>query len=236
MRQLVNRLVSLVAPPICAVCRSGCDPGRLICARCVSSLERAPLGARRRGVGLSRVSAAFMHEGAARSMVASLKFSGAVALAGPMAELMLERIGAELTGSDWLVPAPANPARLRGRGYNQSLLLATELSRLSGTPVVDCLVRRGWARPQSELGRSERLAMDPESIAFDQRAFRRASSNALAEFPTNVVVCDDVTTTTVTLEVCAQALRRSQAGQSLRSIRAVTFASASATRPAQTRG
>ncbi len=223
---MLHRAVALLAPPLCRLCRAATTPDRLICTSCADRLRASSCGASLRGREFDRAVAAFVHEGAARRLVWALKFEGAAGLATPMAQLMLERTGG-IGAGDVIVPAPAHPARKRARGYNQALLLARALARETGAQVDDCLVRSGGGRPQSELRRGERLDLASGAIAIRPRR-----SQPLAQFPTNVVICDDVMTTTVTLEACAHAIRESPAGPSLRSIRAVTFASASTTRPA----
>jgi predicted amidophosphoribosyltransferase len=109
--------------------------------------------------------------------------------------------------AEWIVPVPAHPDRRRERGYNQSLLLARALARGTELRVVDCLRRTAFAPPQSQLTRAQRLALPRRAISIEPSAVRQQAPNSLAEFPTKVVVCDDVVTTGVTLEVCAQAIR-----------------------------
>jgi predicted amidophosphoribosyltransferase len=227
---LLDRAIALAVPPVCACCRRDCEPRERICARCADELRGMPRGEVIPLAGIDDALAAFPYSGPARSIVMSLKFAGATALAETMAELMCERLPDWDEGVEWIVPAPAHPQRRRQRGFNQSLLLARALAAQSNTLVVDCLVRDGAARPQSELTRAGRLAMPPTSIKVDLRALRRAGAKSLAEIPTNVAVCDDVVTTGVTLEVCAHAISERQSGGSHRSIRSVTFASASTTR------
>ncbi|MFT4050341.1 MAG: hypothetical protein QM648_10990 [Solirubrobacterales bacterium] len=214
--ELIRRVVALLAPPSCVVCRAPVGAEEWTCRRCGCELLGLPRGD----------SAAFEYAGPARAMVVALKFNGATALAGEMAGLMTRRIPEQLAGAEWIVPAPAHPRRRRVRGYNQSQLLAAELSRLTGARVLDCLTRAGGGSPQSELSRGERLAMQRNSIRVDPRALRRAGIDPLAEFPTNVVVCDDVRTTGVTLEICAQAIRERQPELGSEPIRAAVFASA----------
>jgi predicted amidophosphoribosyltransferase len=170
--------------------------------------------------------AAFPYEGAVRPLIAALKFRGAVAVAGELAELMRPRLPGWFHDASWLVPVPAHPERRRQRGYNQSLLLANALARGTEMGVLDCLRRTAIAPPQSQLSRAERLKLPSHAITVDPRALRHQTANALAEFPTKVVLCDDVVTTGVTLEVCAQAIRdwHHPTGTSL--ARAVSFASA----------
>jgi predicted amidophosphoribosyltransferase len=133
-----------------------------------------------------------------------------------MAELMLPRLPPWALDARWIVPAPAHPARRRQRGYNQSQVLARALARATGARVIDCLVRAPLAPPQSELSRADRLKLPSAAISVD-----RDSLGAID--PSEMLLCDDVITTGVTLERCAQALGAE---------RAVTFAATVAFGPA----
>jgi predicted amidophosphoribosyltransferase len=220
-RQLIDRATALIAPPRCAACATATEAGVWICAGCRRELNGM-------GVGRTQVSsfAAFPYAGAARPLIAALKFQGAVAVAGEMADLMRPRLPNWFDETAWLVPVPAHPARRRTRGYNQSLLLAQAIARGTEMRVVDCLRRTAFAPPQSELSRAQRLKLPREAITVDERALRQSHPDSLAEFPTNVVVCDDVVTTGVTLEVCAQAIRERHHPTGSVLVRAVSFASA----------
>ena len=170
--------------------------------------------------------AAFPYAGAARPLIAALKFGGAVAVAGEMAELMRPRLPSWFAEADWLVPVPAHPDRRRARGYNQSLLLARALATDTDLRVVDCLRRTAISPPQSQLTRAQRLALPRAAVTIDERALRQDGGKSLVMFPTKVVVCDDVVTTGVTLEVCAQAIREWHHPTGSVLIRSVSFASA----------
>lgn len=172
------------------------------------------------------VLAAFPYDGPVRPLIAALKFRGAVAVAGELAELMRPRVAGWLEDADWLVPVPAHPDRRRARGYNQSLLLAKALARGTDIKVVDCLRRTAIAPPQSQLSRAQRLQLPRRAITIDERAVRQNRRISLAEFPTKVVVCDDVATTGVTLEVCAQAIREWHHPTGMSLVRSVSLASA----------
>lgn len=197
-------LAGLLAPPRCAGCREGCSAGVWICSRCRDELARQKPPAR------TDVAAAFPYSGIARQLIRELKFGGAVALATEMAELMADRCGAQLVCADWIVPVPAHPQRRRVRGYNQSQLLARELAGISGARMVDCLARRGQRQPQSQLDRRSRLEFPAGEIHVRGPRLAGSGKSPSARYPTNVVVCDDVATTGVTLEVCVQAIREDE--------------------------
>jgi ComF family protein len=102
--------------------------------------------------------------------------------------------------ADVLVPVPLHHKRLRERGYNQSRLLALELSKLSGLPLVDdCLVRERYTTPQARTSSvDERRSNVADAFACrDRRLEDRA-----------VLLIDDVATSGATLDACARALKK----------------------------
>jgi ComF family protein len=145
--------------------------------------------------------------------VHALKYAYVSALAQPMARLMAAYVEEEeVIEADLLAAVPLYVRRQRLRGYNQSLLLARELSRLCGVP----LAERGLAR---------RRNTPPQAGSADAEARKRNVADAFvadrrwAEGK-RVLVIDDVMTTGATLDACARALR--QAGAA--SVWALTFA------------
>jgi ComF family protein len=99
-----------------------------------------------------------------------------------------------------LVPVPLSARRLRERGYNQSLVLATALSRWRGVSVVDGAVVRTRETPtQTRLTPEQRLT----NVA---NAFRVDATRLSGHGDAAVVLVDDVITTGATLNACARAL------------------------------
>lgn len=220
-RHVVDRAIALIVPPQCAGCAGATDSGSWICADCRCALAALPLGRL-----TESFASAFPYDREVRPLIAALKFRGAVAIAGELAELMRPRLPAWFGEADWIVPVPAHPARRRARGYNQSLLLAKALASGTDAQVVDCLRRTTVTAPQSQLSRAKRLEFPRQAISIDERILRQHAAKPLAEFPTKVVLCDDVATTGVTLEVCAQAIRERHHPTGFSLVRAVSFASA----------
>ncbi len=140
-----------------------------------------------------------------RQAIYQFKYGHFKALAAPLGRLLGSYLEKEPLAADVLVPVPLHSGRLRDRGYNQSDLLAAELGRLCGLPVVsDCLVRLRHTKPQVKttgaIERQRNLAG-----AFGCRDGRLAGKR--------VLLIDDVCTTGATLSSCAIALR--EAGASL---------------------
>jgi ComF family protein len=100
---------------------------------------------------------------------------------------------------DVIVPVPLHPKRLRERGYNQSLLLANELGKLTGFPVNDSsLVRKIYNVPQAKTGSVEERRQNVIGI------FSCVNEDLLEK---KVLLVDDVTTSGATLNACASVLK-----------------------------
>jgi len=106
-------------------------------------------------------------------------------------------------GLDIVLPVPLHPTRLRQREFNQSLLLAHELSRGLKLPLVfDVLERSRWTRPQVELNGEERRANVRKAFVVK----RSARIEGL-----RVLLIDDVYTTGATVNECAKVLKKARA-------------------------
>ena len=225
---LLRRLLSLIVPPLCAVCREPELDGRPLCtscrahlialrdprcSRCGAPLPQQSAGCsecRGRALAFECVWSAFAYEGVARDVVGALKTRGALVLAAFMADEVAARAPAGLIEGT-LVPVPAHPRRRRRHGFNHAHAIAGGLGRRLSLPVRDVL-RRINAPAQVGLERGARLRNARGSV--------RLRSDAIA--PHRAVLVDDVYTTGATLDACARALREAGAGEVL----AVTFARA----------
>lgn len=142
--------------------------------------------------------AAARYAGTVRDALHAFKFERRRALAGPLADLLLEQCAGRLPGAvDALVPVPLAGDRERERGFNQAALLAGRVAPALGVPV-----RTRWLKrvrptpPQTELtGRERRANLRDAFQAHAAVAGRR------------VLVIDDILTTGATVAECARTLR-----------------------------
>jgi predicted amidophosphoribosyltransferase len=202
---MLDQLVSLVAPPLCAACGAIRREQSLLCDDCASALAGSPplIGPGPPGVDLAVAACSF--DGPARRVAHGLKFARRLSLARVAAAAMLSALPAgECRGA--VVPVPPGPWRWRWRGFDPAEEIALAVSERAGIPFRGCL-RRAGGRRQVGRRRSERLSDPPRVWAVE-------------DVPAEALLVDDVWTTGATLSACASALRGSGCGRVL----ALTFA------------
>jgi ComF family protein len=201
---MLSQLLSLLVPPRCALCARGCSSREQLCEACESRLNR--LGPRPAAIpGVDHAWSAAPYDGAARQLVAALKFAARLSLARRAAEAIAARAPAELLAGS-IVPVPAAPWRRRWRGFDPAEAIAAALAVEAGLPIYRCL-RRSQGRRQVGRPRTQRLA-DPPRV------------QVVGSPPGHALLVDDVLTTGATLGACARALRARGAER----VTALTFA------------
>ena len=134
-----------------------------------------------------------------RSSLWRFKFKNGTNLAKPLAKLMLPAIDKNRVW-DCIVPVPISRERLKQRGYDQSVLLAKEVSKLTGIPCrTDILEKTKHNRTQHNLSAKEREA--------NVRGAYRAEGAARLR----ILLLDDIVTTGATAVECAKVLYRNGA-------------------------
>jgi ComF family protein len=149
-------------------------------------------------------------DGWLREAILQFKYDAEWARAEHLGPLLASSV-ADLPDVDVLVPVPLHAGRLRQRGFNQSLLLAKQISAAMNLPVEEQIVRTRRTQAQARLRGADRAAnvADAFAVPFADRVNGRA-----------VVLIDDVVTTGSTLAACAAAARTAGAV----SVSAVTLA------------
>lgn len=190
----------VVAPPICPLCGRPQASG-VICPGCIAWLAPAT-GSEQ--ANIDGIRAPYRFEGTVRQAVHQLKYKNIRTLAPPLARLLKNYLVIHPIHADVIIPVPLHPKRLRERGYNQSALLATELGKLTGLPVVaDCLVRQSHNSPQAKTATVEERRKNVAGAFICNDALRGKK----------VLVIDDVSTSGATLNACAAALKAGGAAE-----------------------
>jgi ComF family protein len=189
--------------PHCLSCGRSMRDSRAVCPEC-----------RKARFHFERAFSACLYEGALKEIVHQFKYSGRPGLLKTLTLLMVDFLKNNrevLAGIDAVTFVPLQPGRVRGRGFNQSRLLAAGIAAEAGVPLLDTLAKRRATKPQNELSRDERLRN--LKGAFSARRDVRLKG-------LNLLLVDDVMTTGATLDECAGTLVGAGAGK----VRCLTLA------------
>ena len=213
-KEWLDRLLSILYPPRCVCCGEVLPAGETLCEACEKRIVRieAPVcllcgyslqdcGRKHPKTAYQEITAPFYYEEAVREGIHRFKFRDRPQSAIFFFFFLAKSVRENMPGIsfDLIVCVPMLPAKEKERGYNQSALLARELSALLGVPA-DChaLCKSIDTPAQHEL----------------KGAGRRGNVFGVFEVPCpeavegkTVLLCDDVKTTGATLDECAKMLK-----------------------------
>lgn len=201
------RLMDLLYPKKCVFCKSVIPPDRDYCTQCASHvryladhffLDTDPVG-----LFVQQADAAIYYNNVTGRAIKALKFHTRTATVEALTRMLCRRYDEVFVSGmvDVILPVPLHKNRLRQRGYNQSELLAKELSRHTGIPMSPHLLERARdTKPQSSLsGRTERIGNLKDAFTCPQPQLIQGR---------RILLIDDVCTTGSTLVECAHELHR----------------------------
>jgi ComF family protein len=170
----------------CPVCALPTPEGN-VCGQCLTSSPH-----------FARTVAAFAYAFPVDRLVQALKFRERLILARHLADTLVQRVEVR---PDYIAPMPLHPAKLRERGFNQSLELARRVASMLGVPLlVHACQRVRDTPPQSTLNWKERDKNVRKAFACTQDLSGK-----------HVAIVDDVMTSGASLNELALALRRAGA-------------------------
>jgi len=195
--------IQLVSHPLCTVCGRPYPDGSGDDHPCAMCLSRTPHFVR------ARAWACYPGEDSSgnplRQVVQKFKYGRKVSLGKPLGRLMARGCEEFLNECrfDAIIPVPLHPKRLRWRGFNQSVLLARQVSRAYGVAMDPFLLCRNKATPpQTELNEEERRRNVRGAFALHPRRSVKGK---------RLLVVDDVYTSGATVNECSRTLRQAGA-------------------------
>jgi ComF family protein len=213
----LDSVQSWLFPRHCPVCAERLAPrGDWLCATCLTDLRPLIHACPRCSVPLpaSRVCgeclqtpppvdaalAAFRYLPPVSQLIPQLKYHDGLHLVQPLA-LALAEAARSRPPPDALLPVPLHPARLRERGFNQSLEIARHVGRALSLPLLARAARRTRATPPQQ-------GLDERTRQRNLRdAFALTAEGALHLPGKSVAIVDDVMTTGATVYSLARCLR-----------------------------
>lgn len=233
-RRWGRALLDALLPPQCLGCDAPVQAGAPFCATCFARvtfitepcctacglpfIHADPLGNKPGTPRLcsacddarppwAQARAALLYDVQIRPIILKMKHGDRPELAAPLGGMMARAGASLLSQAQLLVPVPLHPARLRARRYNQAVLLAAAVSRLSHIPVLsDALVRTRPTQPLGTLS-AERRQAAVEGVF----AIRRGKTPSLEGAA--VILIDDVLTSGATAAACTRALHAAGAAR-----------------------
>jgi ComF family protein len=137
-------------------------------------------------------------------LVHQLKFSEKITYARSLGEMLLLKLQEKLPAAeqrpDCLLPVPLHPARLRQRGFNQSIEIARIISRRLQIPIdYDAVIRQRKTTSQTGLDAQQR-----------QKNIRGAFEVVSELKARHILIIDDVMTTGSTVNELAMVLKKNR--------------------------
>ena len=231
---LYDAALALVYPQACAVCGGSVESRHdgvacatcwhttrlfadddTLCWKCGLFTEAAITREKRQSIrcghcddeAFTSARACGFYEGALRASILELKREPHVTTR--LARLMFDAQQREpLNSTNLIIPVPLHPERERERGFNQALLLARKLTRLTDLPLDEHSVIRRIHTERHRAGMDAKARRQSVTEAF---AVRHPKSVAGQK----VLLVDDVFTTGATVSACAAALKEAGAEQVL---------------------
>jgi len=213
-RRVMQQFLDMLFPVHCAGCQK---IGQVLCPACIEQIQHLPspicdfCGTPLSTYGLckncqyhrpklSGQRAVSLYQEPLRGCIHSLKYDGNIRLAVPLGLLLAQAFRRYGLQADLLIPVPLHSERQQQRGFNHASLLAEVCSTNVGIPMYDnILIRHRATVAQVDLHPRERY----QNVAG---AFVCSSSAKSVLNGRRILIIDDVSTTSATLEACATPL------------------------------
>ncbi|MDR2427150.1 MAG: ComF family protein [Endomicrobium sp.] len=209
-----GKLMSAVSKErVCDGCRNSLDKIKgFICHKCGLPLEDGGEHCyvcrhNPKEFHFDKMRAAYLYKNSVRRLILKFKYFDRIFLAADLAQGVIEVLKQNdfFNDTDIVIPVPLNIVRRIKRGYNQAALLALEVGKSISKPVSEkILLRSKITKPQFKLSKKERT----ENI---KNSFVVKNHNLIKK--KNVLLVDDIVTTSATASACAKVLKESGASK-----------------------
>ncbi len=218
MRKLISKIISIVFPAKCIFCGKFINETPLhMCRECINKIKfnkkychfcgepldtvfGSPLCVDCKGLEkpYERVFTPLVYEGATRTSIINFKYKNKISYAKTFAILIFTEIKKSGYIPDAITFVPIHFFRKFNRGYNQTEILSKELSALFSVPCVKLLKKNYYTKKLAGLSASQR------------RKTVKGSFSAIKQKENydNILLIDDVITTSSTITECCRILKK----------------------------
>lgn len=147
-----------------------------------------------------------IYRGVLRECIHLFKYHGEKKLAEPLGELLIDYLVRNQEfkkGIDLIIPVPLHKNDLKGRGFNQSVLLGRIIENYFSIPAKEeVLIKKKLTPSQVNLSKKEREKNILRAFSIDRPEEIRGK---------NILILDDIFTTGSTVEECSKELKKAKA-------------------------
>ncbi len=206
----LDKVLNFIFPPVCGIC--GKLGEKYLCEKCKQKLinsdaflNQLDSYANNKTSFIDEHFYLFSYKGVVREKILQYKFSDKAYLANTISEFFInnEKLYRFFKKYDIMIAVPISKLRNRERGYNQSELIATKISKLGLIKFEKkLLVKIKNNKPQSSLDKSQR-AENVKNVYKVQNEQKIKGKR--------ILIFDDIYTTGATTNECAKVLKQSGA-------------------------
>lgn len=202
--KIQEKILNLIYPQTCGIC--GKINQNALCKKCEINLKRQSEnqiikdGEEIEDKYFNELMYIFKYEGQIRKLILDYKFNEKSYIYLTFVNFLLKnkKIFENIKNYDTIIPVPISKKRLRTRGYNQSLLIAKEISQQTNLDLVNnCLIKTKNIIEQSKLNKEER----EENI----KGVYKLENKKIIENK-KILLIDDIYTTGSTVNECSKTL------------------------------
>ncbi len=172
-----------------------------ICKNCFEKFDRIPPGSPFDGIGdVSCIFPAFYYNDILKNLIYRYKFNCEWKIGKLLSKLIYENLKDVnyIHEFDFITPIPLSRQRIFQRGFNQSEIIAKEISALLDIPFTLCVYRHRNTVAQSLLKRHDRIHNITNAFIADKDKV----------FGKDIIIFDDIFTTGATINSCAKELKQ----------------------------
>nr|WP_316625287.1 phosphoribosyltransferase family protein [uncultured Ruminococcus sp.] len=195
-------LRALIYPEHCPYCGKPVEPHEIACPLCMEIIKQKHSPIQGGAAGFRCISS-FVYDGKVRRAVLRIKYRKRVQYIPQLAAILAQDInscyGEECF--DLITDVPMHKTDVKERGYNQSELLAKELSKLLGVPYADTLIKTKRTKKQHDLYFTERKTNLSGAFALTDKEVLTGK---------RILLIDDIITSGNTLSKCCKVLSKAK--------------------------
>ncbi len=201
---MIDEILNLIYPSVCGFCNKICKEH--LCKKCEIKIKEYEINIIRKSKDKDtywdKLLCLFRYEDIIRNTLIKYKFQNKAYLYKTFSKIILKnkKVCVFFKNYDIIIPVPISKKRKRQRGYNQSYLIAKEISKYINLKCENkCLIKKQDTMEQSKLGKEQRKINV-------QNVYKIINKEKLLN--KDVLLLDDIYTTGNTVNECARVLKQ----------------------------